>query len=170
MLDILTLGEETLRERSVPVEKFDDALRMLIDAMFDTLDEADGVGLAGPQIGVNQRLFIVSIPEKKIEQEFINPEIVETSVETGPYEEGCLSIPGVYKNVERPLRVKVFAKDVNGKNFSVEADGLYARVIQHEYDHLNGKLFIDHLDEDAKKLAIDQYYKRKNKGKGRKNK
>lgn len=170
MLDILTLGEETLRERSVPVEKFDDALRMLIDAMFDTLDEADGVGLAGPQVGVNQRLFIVSIPEKKIEQEFINPEIVETSVETGPYEEGCLSIPGVYKNVERPLRVKVFAKDVNGKNFSVEADGLYARVIQHEYDHLNGKLFIDHLDEDAKKLAIDQYNKRKNKVKGRKNK
>jgi len=164
MLDILTLGEETLRERSVPVTKFDGALSMLVDAMFETLDEANGVGLAGPQVGVNQRLFVVSIPESKIKQEFINPEIVETSVETGPYEEGCLSIPGVYKNVERPLKVKVFAKDVKGKSFNLEADGLYARVIQHENDHLNGKLFIDHLDEEAKKQAINQFNRKQRRG------
>ena len=160
MLDILKLGDETLRETAVPVTKFDDSLEMLVDAMFETLEEADGVGLAGPQVGVNQRLFIVSIPDKNIYREFINPEIIETSLETGPYEEGCLSIPGVYKNVERPLKVSVFAKDVKGKGFTVNADGLFARVIQHEYDHLNGKLFIDHLDEETRKLAVEQYNKK----------
>ena len=100
---------------------------------------------------------------------FINPEILETSIETGPYEEGCLSLPGVYHNVIRPLRVKIQAQDVKGKAFVLDADGLLARVIQHENDHLKGKLYIDHLDEVERELIIKAYEKR-NKPKKRKSK
>lgn len=159
MLDICTLGEEVLREKCEKVTVFDHSLEILVDAMFDTLEEADGIGLAGPQVAVPQRLFIVSIPAEGIKKVFINPEIVETSVETGPYDEGCLSLPGVYHEVMRPLKVTVYAQDVKGKNFKVEADGLFARVIQHEYDHLDGKLFIDRLAEDEASKVVEKYQK-----------
>ena len=139
---------------------------MLIDAMFDTMDEADGVGLAGPQVGVSQKLFVVD-DRKGNRIAFINPEIIETSVEVGPYEEGCLSVPGVYHDVIRPLGVTVQAQDVNGKAFTIKATGLLARIIQHENDHLNAKLFIDRLSEDDRAMMV-KVYERKNKTKKRK--
>ena len=159
MLDICMLGDDVLREKCKPITKFDSALKMLVDAMIDTLDEAQGVGLAGPQVGVSNRLFVVKLPDQA-PVAFINPEIIQTSVETGPYEEGCLSIPGLYHEVIRPLEVSVQAQDVNGKPFTVNATGLLARVIQHENDHLNGKLYIDHLDPKEKEKMIHLYEKK----------
>lgn len=161
MLDICTYGDEVLREKAEEIKVFDDALKMLVDAMFETLDEADGVGLAGCQVGVPSRLFIVSIPKDGIRTVFINPQIIETSYETGPYEEGCLSIPGEYFNVIRPLAVTVQAQDVKGKRFTVHADGLLARVIQHEYDHLDGKLFTDRLSEEDREKVLKRYSRKK---------
>lgn len=166
MLDIYKLGEDVLYTPTEKVKKFDSALKMLIDAMFDTMDEADGVGLAGPQVGVSQKLFVVD-DRKGNRIAFINPEIIETSVEVGPYEEGCLSVPGVYHDVIRPLGVTVQAQDVNGKAFTVKATGLLARIIQHENDHLNAKLFIDRLSEDDRAMMV-KVYERKNKTKKRK--
>ena len=166
MLDIYKLGEDVLYTPTEKVKKFDSALKMLIDAMFDTMDEADGVGLAGPQVGVSQKLFVVD-DRKGNRIAFINPEIIETSVEVGPYEEGCLSVPGVYHDVIRPLGVTVQAQDVNGKAFTIKATGLLARIIQHENDHLNAKLFIDRLSENDRAMMI-KVYERKNKTKKRK--
>jgi len=159
MLDIYKIGDEILRTKCTKVTEFDHALEILIDAMFETLAEADGVGLAGPQVGVDKRLFIVSLNDgtKKV---FINPEILETSVETNPYEEGCLSIPGVYHNVVRPSKVKVFAQDEKGHAFTINASGLLARVIQHENDHLDGKLFTDRLSDEEREKLLKLYYKR----------
>lgn len=158
-LEIVKLGDEVLRQVCEPVKEFDSAFKMLTDAMLDTLEEADGVGLAAPQIGVSQRFFVIDIRDGK-QYVFANPEIIETSMETGPYEEGCLSIPGVYHDVTRPLKVKVQARDVRGKVFTLEADGLLARVIQHENDHLNGKLYIDHLSDEEKEKMIRVYEKK----------
>ncbi len=165
MLDIFTLGEEVLRTENKKVTVFDDALRMLVDAMFDTLVEADGVGLAAPQVGVSERFFIVDLHRGDDSRYvFINPEIIETSMEECPYEEGCLSIPGLYHDVVRPRRVKVQAQDLAGKYFTLEADGLLARVIQHENDHLNGVLFIDHLAPEDRQRIERQFAKRQRKG------
>ena len=166
MLDIYKLGEDILRQKCKEIKEFDSALAMLADAMIETLDEAEGVGLAGPQVGVDKKIFVVHLQNEE-PMVFINPEILETSIETGPYEEGCLSLPGVYHNVTRPLRVKIQAQDVKGKAFVINADGLLARVIQHENDHLKGKLYIDHLDDIEKELIIKAYEKR-NKTKKRK--
>ena len=166
MLDIITLGDDVLRTECSDIKEFDSALRMLVDAMYDTLEEAAGVGLAGPQVGVSEKLFVVHIPGGE-KLAFINPEIVETSIEEGPYEEGCLSIPGVYHDVIRPLKVTVQAQDVNGKPFTVKADGLLARVIQHENDHLHGKLYIDHLSDKEKEKMIRIYEKKNKKRKNR---
>lgn len=159
MLDIYTLGEEVLREKCQKVTEFDNALRILVDAMFDTMDEADGVGLAAPQVGVTQRLFVIHIrgAEKRA---YINPQIIETSIETSTDEEGCLSIPGVWHDVQRPARVTVQAQDVEGKVFQVKADGLLARALQHENDHLNGVLFIDRLSDEEREKIIQAYEKR----------
>ncbi len=159
MLDICVLGDELLREECSDITEFDDALRMLADAMVETLDEADGVGLAGPQIGVPKKIFAIHLRgEEPII--FINPSIVATSIEEGPYEEGCLSIPGVFHDVIRPLRVTIQAQDVSGKAFTIEADGLLARAIQHENDHLHGKLYIDHLDEKEREKVVRAYEKK----------
>ena len=165
MLDIVTLGDEVLREKCTPVTEFDDALNILLEAMFETLDSADGVGLAAPQVGVDKRFFIVSLPDGT-RREFINPEITGFSVETNPYEEGCLSLPGVYHDVVRPSKVIVSAKDANGTQFTLKASGLLARVIQHEYDHLDGKLFIDRLSEEESKKVV-RAYEKKNRRRGR---
>lgn len=165
MLDIFTLGEEVLRTENKKVTVFNDALKMLVDAMFDTLVEADGVGLAAPQVGVSERFFIVDLRRgENSRYVFINPEILETSIEECPYEEGCLSIPGLYHDVIRPQKVKVQAQDLSGKYFTIEADGMLARVIQHENDHLNGILFIDHLDEKERERMEKLFYKKQKKG------
>lgn len=169
MLDIYTLGDEVLREPTEEIKEFDSALKMLVDAMFDTLDEADGIGLAGPQVGVSKRIFIVDLHQgEKGKYVFINPVITETSVEVGPYEEGCLSIPGLFHDVIRPLKVKCQAQDINGKFFRVDADGILARVIQHENDHLYGKLYIDRLDDKDKEKMEKLYEKRQKRNSKRK--
>ena len=159
MLDIYTLGEDILRDECSDVKEFGDEIKMLSDAMIDTLDEADGVGLAGPQVGVPEKIFVVHIRGEE-PMVFINPVITETSIETGVYEEGCLSIPGVYHDVVRPLAVTIQAQDVKGKVFTLKADGLLARVIQHENDHLHGKLYIDHLDEKEREKVVKAYEKK----------
>jgi len=159
MLDIMKLGDEVLREKCKPVTEFDDALRILIQAMYETMEEANGIGLAAPQVGVDKRFFVVGLPDGT-KKEFINPQITGTSVETSPYEEGCLSLPEVYHDVIRPSKVIIEAQDMNGNPFTLKASGLMARVIQHEYDHLDGVLFIDHLSEEEKGKVIRAYEKK----------
>ncbi|HLW22464.1 MAG TPA: peptide deformylase [Sphaerochaetaceae bacterium] len=160
MLDIYTLGEEVLRGKAERVTVFDNALSIFVDAMFETMAESDGIGLAAPQVGALNRLFVVDTRRPGERLVFINPEIIETSEEQGMYEEGCLSIPGMYYDIVRPLRVTVQAQDVTGKPFKLAADGLLARVIQHENDHLNGVLFIDRMEQEARDKLVASYNRR----------
>jgi len=159
ILNIVKLGEESLREKSVAVEEVNDEIKQLANDMFETMIEADGVGLAAPQIGKNIRMFVV-IADDDIRRVFINPQIIKTSEEVGPYEEGCLSIPQVYESIIRPLKVTVQALNENGKPFTLDADGLLARVIQHEYDHLEGIVFIDRGDKAFAEKTEQAFQKR----------
>jgi peptide deformylase len=123
-----------------------DATRKLIDDMFETMYDAPGIGLAATQVNVHERVLVIDISEQRNEpQVFINPEITVLDPERGEYDEGCLSVPGFYETVSRPTRVQVEALDRNGKAFSRELDGLLAICLQHEIDHLEGKLFVDYL-------------------------
>ncbi len=159
MLDILTLGNDILRKKCSTVAVFDKKLEDLADAMIITMREGNGIGLAGPQVGVEQRIFVCQVQDQP-PMVFVNPEIIGTSEEMIPFEEGCLSIPGVYSDVIRPAWVKVQAWTTKGKPFTMEADGILARVIQHEMDHLKGILFIDHLNEKKRLRLIKAYEKR----------
>lgn len=142
---ILYLPEACLRKVAKPVEVFDKSLQVLIDDMFDTMYDAKGVGLAAPQVGVSLRLSVIDVKGDKLEQiVIINPEIV-SAVGEKEFEEGCLSVPGAYDTVVRAEKVKVQALDRQGKPFEIEAEGLLGECLQHEIDHLNGKLFIDLL-------------------------
>ena len=164
-MDIFNAGvkEElaVLRENAIPVVAFNDDLKKFIDIMIDSMKENKGIGLAAPQIGDNRRIFVCSIDDKD-PLVFINPEIIETSLETSVYEEGCLSLPGIYADVERPERVKVQAWNIKGRPFKVEVEGLLATCIQHELDHLNGVLFVDYLPE-KKRLKIFKKLEKANK-------
>jgi peptide deformylase len=160
MLDIYTLGEEVLREKAEKITVFDNALAIFVDAMFETMAESDGVGLAAPQVGVPSRLFVVDTRNPGEKMVFINPEIIETSQEQGVYEEGCLSIPGMYHDVIRPLKISIQAQDIKGKPFVLHAEGMLARVIQHENDHLNGVLFIDRIEEVEREKLVASYKRR----------
>ncbi|MCR5400554.1 MAG: peptide deformylase [Treponema sp.] len=166
---ITKLGEEILRQVSEPVkpEEINDELRAFIDEMFETMIEADGVGLAGPQAGISKRLFVV-IADDDVRRVFINPQIIQTSQELCDYDEGCLSIPQVYETISRPAKVTVQALNEKGKPFTLEADGLLARIIQHENDHLDGKLFIDRGDQEFAKKTEEQFQKRLEKAEQRK--
>ena len=159
ILNIVKLGEESLREKSVAVEEVNDEIKQLANDMFETMIEADGVGLAAPQIGKNIRMFVI-IADDDIRRVFINPQIIKTSEEVGPYDEGCLSIPQVYESIIRPLKVTVQALNENGKPFTLDADGLLARVIQHEYDHLEGIVFIDRGDKAFAEKTEQAFQKR----------
>lgn len=159
MLDIYTIGADVLRQKAVPVEHFDDALASLVESMFETMKIGKGVGLAAPQVGLGHRLFIVQIEGDK-QRVFVNPEIIETSVDLAEFEEGCLSIPGVYADLERPREIRVQAWNERGRRFVLGADGFLARVIQHELDHLNGVLFTDRLPERSRDRLLKQYEKR----------
>lgn len=158
---ITKLGEDILRQKAVPfeMEEINDDLRAFIDEMFDTMNEANGVGLAGPQAGISKRIFVV-IADDDVRRVFINPQIISTSSELGDYDEGCLSVPGVYQTVQRPVKVSVQAYNENGKLFSLDADGLLARIIQHEYDHLEGMLFIDRVSPEFAEKTTEQFKKR----------
>ncbi len=159
VLDIVKLGEDILRQKAEPVAEVNDEIRKLAEDMFETMIEADGVGLAGPQVGKNLRMFVL-MADDDVRRVFINPQIIKTSEELGDYDEGCLSIPQVYETIRRPVRVTVQALNENGKPFTLDADGLLARIIQHEYDHLDGIVFIDRGDKEFAEKTTAQFKKR----------
>lgn len=159
VLEITKLGEEVLRQKAQPVAEVNDEIRQLAEDMFETMIEADGVGLAAPQIGKSIRMFVL-IADDDVRRVFINPQIIKTSEELGDYDEGCLSIPQVYETIQRPVAVTVQALNENGKAFTLEADGLLARIIQHEYDHLDGIVFIDRGDKAFAEKTTAQFKKR----------
>ena len=159
ILDITKLGEDILRQTAEPVKEVNDEIRQLVDDMFETMIEAQGVGLAGPQVGKSLRLF-VAMADDDVKRTFINPQIIKTSETLCDYEEGCLSIPQVYETITRPDKVTVQALNENGKPFTLEADGLLARIIQHEYDHLDGILYIDRGDKAFAEKTEAQFKKR----------
>lgn len=156
MLNIVTLGDERLKKHSILVPDFDGEIDSLIEQMFETMYAKKGIGLAAVQVGKLIRLFITHVP-KDAPRVFVNPEMIETSVDLGSFEEGCLSIPEVNADVVRPMQVKVQAWNVKGRPFSMDADDMLARVIQHEFDHLNGVLFIDRVDAKKRERLVKQY-------------
>jgi peptide deformylase len=146
LLTILEFPDPRLRKKAVPVTVVDDALRRTIDDMFETMYEAPGIGLAATQVNIHKRLLVLDISEEKNEPlVFINPEIEVLDPLVQGYEEGCLSVPGYYEEVSRPRRIRVKALDRNGEAFELVAEGLLAVCLQHEVDHLDGKLFVDYL-------------------------
>jgi peptide deformylase len=161
---VITAPDPRLRQVSKPVEKVDDELRALMDDMLETMYDAPGIGLAAIQVGVPLRVIVMDLAGEDAEPEpryFINPEILDPSEETSVYEEGCLSVPEYYDEVERPARCRVKYLDYNGKEQVLDAEGLLATCIQHEIDHLEGVLFIDHLsrlkrERILKKLKKEQ--------------
>ena len=161
-MDMFKLGfeneEVVLREVAKPVTEFNQQLKDTIKEMIEFMIESNGVGLAAPQIGDSRRFLVIGFDDVK-PMALINPEIIETSLEENVYEEGCLSIPGMYAKVTRPERIKVQAWNERGRPFNLEAEGMLATVIQHEIDHLNGVLFIDHLNEKQKDKIVKKYNK-----------
>ena len=165
-MEVVQLGDPVLRQKAQLVTEFTDELRAFINEMFDTMIEAEGVGLAAPQVGKSWRLFVI-IADDDVRRVFINPQIIATSSDLVPFEEGCLSIPKVYEKIIRPDKVTVQAQDEFGKKFMIEADGLLARIIQHENDHLDGILYIDKGDADFKKKVEEQFAKREERRKAK---
>ena len=162
MIDVVTIGsadEEILHKQAVSVADIDEKIFRLTQAMIESLSVHKGIGLAGPQVNEQLRLFVTHA-QGDIPRVFINPEIIMTSNDIVPYEEGCLSIPGIYADVMRPAEVSIQAWNEKGKPFTLDAEGILARVIQHEYDHLRGKLFIDRLN-DKKRDRLLKTYQRK---------
>lgn len=146
VLEILEFPDPRLRTRARPVEQVTDAHRALIDDMFETMYDAPGIGLAASQVDVHERILVIDLSEDRSQPlVFINPEVTVLDPELGEYDEGCLSVPGFYETVNRPSRVRVSALDRNGDPFTRELEGLLAICLQHEIDHLDGKLFVDYL-------------------------
>lgn len=159
ILKVTKLGEEILRKKAEPVPEINDEIRELAENMFETMIENNGVGLAGPQVGKLLRMFVI-IADDDVRRVFINPQIIKTSTEVVEYDEGCLSIPQVYETITRPASVTVQAYDEKGKRFVLEANGFLARIIQHEYDHLDGILYIDRGDKEFAQKTENQFKKR----------
>ena len=155
--EILVVPNPVLKQVSQPVDKVDDELRALMDDMLETMYDAPGIGLAAIQIGVPKRVIVMDLAgpdEEKAPRYFVNPEILWASEDTAPYEEGCLSIPEIYDEVERPARVKLKYLNYQGDEVIEDAEGLFAVCIQHEMDHLEGVLFIDHLSRLKRDRAV----------------
>jgi peptide deformylase len=151
---IVVYGDPVLREVSEPVDEINQEVKDLVSDMTDTLKKAKGLGLAAVQIGVPKRIFIVDLSAVDMNETlrvYINPEIVQSDGDV-TYEEGCLSFPGIYQKINRPAQVTIRATDLDGHTFEQSVDGLAARAILHEYDHLEGKLFIDHLSSIGRSL------------------
>lgn len=167
ILPILETPDPLLKTVSVPVETFDDALQSLIDDMFETMYDAPGIGLAAVQVGVAKRLLVIDLQEKDEETDetinepmvFINPEILDTSEELTVYSEGCLSVPEQYADVSRPSAIKAKWLDRDGKVHEEELHGLIATCLQHEMDHLEGVLFIDHLSKLKRDMLLKKLVK-----------
>ena len=160
-MKIYKLGEDVIRQKCAPVEpsEINDEMRSLFAEMFETMDEADGVGLAAPQVGISKRFFVLTADDG-VRRVFVNPQIVATSNELCDYEEGCLSLPGFNESIRRPAKVTCSALNEFGKPFTVEADGLLARSIQHQNDHLDGVGFIDHGNPEFAAKVTDKMAKR----------
>ena len=145
-LEVLHFPDKRLRKIAKPVEKVDQGIKNIIDQMFFTMYEEKGIGLAATQVNIHKRIIVIDISENKDEKVcLINPKILLLSEETDSMEEGCLSVPGFYESVTRSKDVKVTTLNYNGEKIVLEADGLLSTCIQHEIDHLNGKLFVDHI-------------------------
>jgi peptide deformylase len=165
LLDIKLMGESVLRAEAEAVKAVDDELRALARDMFDTMYEADGVGLAANQVGVLKRLVVVDPREEGVTpMALVNPRVVSTGDETDRAEEGCLSIPGLRDVVERRATVVVEALDLDGEPIRIEAEGLLARVLLHEIDHLDGILFLDRVSPLKRKMALKKWKKAKAEG------
>ena len=165
--DILILPDKRLRLKSEPVGAIDKTIRALVDDMFATMYDAPGIGLAAIQIGVPKRVVTMDLAKKdepKAPQVFVNPEVTWKSDETAVYEEGCLSIPDYYEEVERPAAVKIKYLDLDGQPQEVEADGLLATCLQHEIDHINGVLFIDHISKLKRDMVLKKFKKAQKRG------
>lgn len=146
VLEILRYPDPRLHRVAAPVAEFGEPLRELVRNMAETMYAAPGVGLAATQVNVHERVIVIDVSETKDQlRVFVNPRIVQASEASKVYEEGCLSVPGIYDEVERPDRIRVEALDEHGKPFSLEADGLLAVCLQHEIDHLDGKVFVQYL-------------------------
>lgn len=156
VLDIRVLGDPVLRERTAPVTAITDELRSLIADMFETMYAAEGIGLAGPQVGHGTRVFVMDVDDNPLAM--INPEIIE-SEGTERAEEGCLSIPEIFGDVDRSTRIVARATGIDGKTFEVEMTGLAARCVLHEIDHLDGKLFIDYMSLIKRKFTARKWEK-----------
>ncbi len=164
VLPILWAPDPMLKTKCATVEEVDDDLRLLLDNMLETMYAAPGIGLAAPQIGVSRRVLVADVAKEDQPPNpvrMINPEVVAESEETGPYEEGCLSLPGHYAEVIRPLEVEVRYTDETGAEKTIGADGLLARCLQHEIDHLGGVLFVDHLSMLKRNMIIKKMVKAK---------
>jgi len=165
--EILIIPDKRLRLKSEPIAAIDKSIRALVDDMFETMYEAPGIGLAAIQIGVAKRVVTMDLAKKdepKAPQVFINPELTWKSEEKATYEEGCLSIPEYYEEVERPTGVKVKFLDLAGKPQEIEARGLLATCLQHEIDHINGVLFIDHISKLKRDMVLKKFKKAQKRG------
>ncbi len=162
ILDILEFPDPQLRNVAKPVDVVDDHIRNLVDDMLETMYEAQGIGLAATQVNVHKRVLVIDVSEERDQPlVFINPEIDVIDETLEGYQEGCLSVPGYYEEVTRPKQVKIKALNKEGDAFTMDAEGLLAVCIQHEIDHLNGKLFVDYIsalkrDRIKKKLLKEQ--------------
>ena len=161
---ILTAPDPRLQAVSADVAKVDAEIRKLVDDMAESMYAADGIGLAAIQIGVAKRVLVIDLDQKEGKKNpvaYINPKILWASDETAVFEEGCLSVPEIWDDVERPARIKAEYLDIDGKKQVLEADGMLATCLQHEMDHLNGVLFIDHLSRLKKSMAVRKLTKAK---------
>lgn len=174
IMQIIETPDPRLRTISTPVEVVDDDLRRLMDDMLETMYDAPGIGLAAIQVGVPKRVLVIDLQEEEGEEEgarikkpmfFVNPEIVDESVEFSVYNEGCLSVPEMFADVERPANVRARWLDYNGVAHEEDIDGLLATCLQHEMDHLNGVLFIDHLSKLKRDMLLKKLEKMRKTGK-----
>ncbi|WP_010116794.1 peptide deformylase [Acinetobacter sp. P8-3-8] len=160
LLNILSFPDPRLRTIAKPVDTVTDEIRQLAADMFETMYEAPGIGLAATQVDQHIQLIVIDVSENRDQpMVFINPKVTPLTEQTLPYEEGCLSVPQIYDKVERPSRVKIEAIDLEGNAFELEADELLAVCIQHEMDHLNGKLFVDYLSPLKRQRAREKVEK-----------
>lgn len=169
ILPIVIAPEPVLKQKALPVEKVDDGIRQLLDDMLDTMYNAHGIGLAANQVGVLKRVIVVDVAEREghdrgAPMKLINPEIVSASAETNVYQEGCLSLPQQYGDVTRPAEVHVRYLDEQGKPQELHAKGLLATCIQHEIDHIDGILFVDHLSKLKRDMIVKKLEKAKKRG------
>ena len=160
---ILKFPDQNLRIKAKPVETFDDELKTLTDDMFETMHSVDGIGLAATQIGVAKQVAVIDIsPEKNEPLVIVNPaiQILDPS-KTEDYDEGCLSVPGFFEKISRPSEIKLTYQDLNGKKQEIKPEGLLTKVVQHELDHLNGRLFVDHISELKRRRIRNKIVKQK---------